>query len=89
MCSLRGNFFGAPLLCLVLFSYMVAPFEGCLPFAKVLFWIGAPGCMLLSIIRVGGRLLGACMVGDALQQAGRPGPRPAAARALVGPASNC
>jgi hypothetical protein len=59
MCSLRGNFFGAPLLCLVLFAFLVAPIPGCLAFAKVLFWIGAPGTMLLSIIRVGGRLLGA------------------------------
>jgi hypothetical protein len=52
MCALRGNFFGAPLLTLVLFAMLVAPHS--LPFAKALFWTGAPATMLLSIIRVSG-----------------------------------
>jgi hypothetical protein len=48
----RGNYFGAPLLSLVLFALIVAPHS--LPLAKVLFWIAAPAHMLLSIIRVSG-----------------------------------
>jgi hypothetical protein len=51
MCTLRSNFFGAPLICLVLYAALVAPHS--IVFAKVLFWMGAPTTLLLSIIKVG------------------------------------
>jgi hypothetical protein len=50
-CSLRGNFFGALLVTSVLLASLAAPHSPAL--AKVLFWLGAPAAMLLSIIRVG------------------------------------
>lgn len=50
-CSLRGNFFGAMLVTSVLLASLAAPHSAEL--AKVLFWLGAPAAMLLSIVRVG------------------------------------
>lgn len=51
MDPLRNNFFGAPFVTLMLYAALVAPHS--LPLAKVLFWVGAPTTLLLSIIRVG------------------------------------
>ena len=50
MDPLRNNFFGAPFVTLMLYAALVAPHS--LPLAKVLFWVGAPMTLLLSIIRV-------------------------------------
>jgi hypothetical protein len=58
-CSLRGNFFGALLITPVLLAVLAAPHSKEL--AQVLFWLGAPAAMLLSIIRVGQGRSGSCL----------------------------
>mmetsp|Transcript_38079 Transcript_38079/g.84818 ORF Transcript_38079/g.84818 Transcript_38079/m.84818 type:complete len:945 (+) Transcript_38079:211-3045(+) len=50
-CNLRGNSFVVPFVTTVLFAYLVNSHSN--KFAKVLFWIGAPSGLFVSLYRVG------------------------------------
>ncbi|KAK9807776.1 hypothetical protein WJX72_008899 [[Myrmecia] bisecta] len=55
MHNVAGNAFAVPLICVVIFAALVnaAPMPHAHPFAKALFWIGAPAQLLLGFIRAG------------------------------------